>query len=114
MQYPRNRLWVVWQPHTYSRTRLLFHEFVTAFEQADYVLVTEVYAAREIRPEDGFSSRQIVTAMSYPDAQFISDFSQAASYLSEKLEPGDVLLVLSAGDADQISTRVLERLNERS
>jgi len=114
MQYPRNRLWVVWQPHTYSRTRLLFHEFVTAFEQADHVLVTEVYAAREIRPEDGFSSRQIVTAMSYPDAQFISDFSQAASYLSEKLEPGDVLLVLSAGDADQISTRVLERLNERS
>jgi UDP-N-acetylmuramate--alanine ligase len=99
--------------HTYSRTRLLFHEFVTAFEQADHGC-DEIYAARENRPEDGFSSSQIVAAMSFPEAQLISDFSQAATYLSEKLEPGDVLLVLSAGDADQISTRVLERLNERS
>ena len=114
MRYPRCRLWVVWQPHTYSRTRLLFHDFIAAFEQADHVLVTEIYAAREKQPEDGFTSQQIVTAMPYPNAIYIPDFSQATKFLVDRLVPGDVLIVLSAGDADQISTQVLAQLKERS
>jgi UDP-N-acetylmuramate--alanine ligase len=114
MRYPKSRLWVVWQPHTYSRTRLLFHDFASAFEQADHVLVTDIYAAREKLPEDGFSSQQIVSAMTFPDAQYISDFSKATTFLVDRLIPGDVLIVLSAGDADQISTRVLAQLKERS
>ena len=114
MRYPKSKLWVVWQPHTYSRTRLLFNDFVAAFEQADHVVVTDIYAAREKQPEDGFSSQQVVAAMTYPEAIFIPDFSQIATYLIDRLEPGDVLMVLSAGDADQISTRVLASLKERS
>jgi UDP-N-acetylmuramate--alanine ligase len=114
IRYPKSRLWVVWQPHTYSRTRLLFQDFVGAFEQADHVLVTDVYAARELKPDDGFSSQQIVAAMSYPDAHYIQDFSLATTFLVDRLVPGDVLIVLSAGDADQINTRVLAQLIERS
>jgi UDP-N-acetylmuramate--alanine ligase len=114
MRYPKGRLWVVWQPHTYSRTRLLFHDFISAFDQADHVLVTEVYAAREPQPADGFSAQQIVASMTYPGATYIADFNQAARFLSDRLVPGDVLLVLSAGDADQISTMVLAQLKERS
>jgi UDP-N-acetylmuramate--alanine ligase len=114
MRYPKSRLWVVWQPHTYSRTRLLFQDFVGAFEQADYVLVTDIYAAREKQPEDGFSSQQIVAAMTFPVAQYISDFSQATTFLVDRLVPGDVMIVLSAGDADQISSRVFAQLKERS
>lgn len=114
MRYPKNRLWVVWQPHTYSRTRLLFKDFAGAFEQADHVMVTDIYAAREKQPEDGFSSKQVVAAMTYPEAIYMPDFSQIATYLIDRLEPGDVLLVLSAGDADQISTYVLAALKERS
>ncbi|MFZ0533452.1 MAG: UDP-N-acetylmuramate--L-alanine ligase [Anaerolineales bacterium] len=114
MRYPKSKLWVVWQPHTYSRTRLLFNDFVAAFEQADHVVVTEIYAAREKQPDDGFSSRQVVAAMTYPDARYIPDFSQASTYLADRLMPGDVLIVLSAGDADQISTRVEALLKERS
>ena len=114
MRYPMSKLWVVWQPHTYSRTRLLFNDFAAAFEQADHVVVTEIYAAREKQPEDGFSARRIVAAMTYPDTRYISDFDQAAKYLVDRLEPGDVLIVLSAGDADQISTQVETLLKERS
>jgi UDP-N-acetylmuramate--alanine ligase len=113
-RYPKNRIWVVWQPHTYTRTRLLFNEFVKAFDQADQVVVTEIYAAREQQPEDGFSSRQVVAAMTYPEVQYLPDFSQIVDTLESQLEPGDVLLVLSAGDADQISARVLASLKERS
>jgi UDP-N-acetylmuramate--alanine ligase len=113
-RYPNRRLWVVWQPHTYSRTRLLFDDFVAAFELADHVLITEIYPAREQRPEDGFSSRQVVDAMTYPDARYVSDFSQATKLLVDQLQPGDVLIVLSAGDADQISARVLAQIKEGS
>jgi UDP-N-acetylmuramate--alanine ligase len=114
MRYPISKLWVVWQPHTYSRTRLLFQDFVGAFEQADHVLVTDIYAAREQKPEDGFSSQQIVDAMTYPDAHYIPDFTQASKFLVNNLISGDVLIVLSAGDADQINSRVLALLKERS
>jgi UDP-N-acetylmuramate--alanine ligase len=105
---------VVWQPHTYSRTRLLFHDFIASFEQADHVLVTEIYAARETPPEDNFSSQQIVAGMTYPGATYVADFSEATKFLVNRLTPGDVLIVLSAGDADQISDRVITQLKERS
>ncbi len=63
LRYPGRRLWAVWQPHTYSRTRALFDQFAAAFAAADCVLVTEVYAAREPLPADGFSARQVVEAI---------------------------------------------------
>jgi UDP-N-acetylmuramate--alanine ligase len=113
-RYPGRILWVVWQPHTYSRTRTLLADFVYAFKQADHVIVSDVFAAREQPPEDGFSSLQVVTAMQHPDARYIPDLPQAAAYLVDRLVRGDVLLVLSAGDADQLSTDVLEQLKERS
>jgi UDP-N-acetylmuramate--alanine ligase len=108
-RYPSGRIWAVWQPHTYSRTRILFNEFASAFADADEVIVTEIYAARE--PKQDFSSRQIAEAISRP-VQFIPGLAEVSNYLMTKLCPGDVLLVLSAGDANQISTDVLTRLKE--
>ena len=105
--YPGRRIWAVWQPHTYSRSQMLFDDFVQSFGDADEVLVTEVYAARE--PKQDFSSKRIADAMPRP-VHFIADLSDAGNYLISYLRPGDVLLVLSAGDADQISAEVLAHL----
>ncbi len=113
-RYPKSQIWVVWQPHTYSRTRTLLEAFATAFEQADHVVVTEIYAAREKPPSDCFSSQQVVAAMKHTDARLMADFSQISDFLVKALAPGDVLLVLSAGDADQVSGEVLAKLRERS
>ena len=77
-------------------------------------MVTAIYAAREQPPVDGFSSQQVVAAMTFPDTQYIADFSQATKLLVDQLGYGDVLIVLSAGDADQISTRVLAQIKEGS
>ena len=112
-RYPGRRLWAVWQPHTYSRVRALFDDFVSAFADADVVLVTEIYAAREAPPEDGLSARRLVAAMPRQDVYFVPDLSQATGFLLDGLRSGDVLLVLSAGDADQVSTEVLSRLSDR-
>ena len=108
-RYPSARIWAVWQPHTYSRTQTLFKDFTTAFAEADEVIVTEIYPARE--PRQDYSSKQVVDAMARP-AHFIPELAEVSNYLVSNLHPGDVLLVLSAGDADQVSTQVLTRLKE--
>ncbi len=113
-RYPESRLWVVWQPHTFSRTRGLMAEFAASFKQADRLIVTDIYAARENASDfDNFSAAQVVEATNHPSARFIPDFETSTALLLQHLQPGDVLLVLSAGDADQISQQVLAGLKKR-
>ncbi len=107
-RYPQHRLWAVWQPHTYSRTQALFHEFRHAFQDAQEVIVTEVYAAREA--QQAFSAAEVVRGMPHPSARFIASPEEATRYLLKHLRRNDVLLVLSAGDADRISAEVLAQL----
>ena len=119
-RYPKQVIWAVWQPHTFSRTRTLLNDFLAAFRDADHVLVTEIYAAREAQPPDGFSARQIVQALSSGDgpervdAHYAADLQAALKLLLNRLQPGDVALVLSAGDAIWISERLMETLPSRS
>jgi UDP-N-acetylmuramate--alanine ligase len=107
-RYPGRRVWAVWQPHTYSRTKALFHDFVDAFGDADETIVTEIYAARE--PKQDFSSSELVGAMHKTSAHFKASLGEVTAYLLEHLRRNDVLLVLSAGDADVVSTNVLAGL----
>ena len=103
--YADRRIVAVWQPHTYSRTKMLQQEFMNAFTDADEVIVTEIYASRE--PKQNFSSAEIVNGMSHSSARFIASLEETTQYLRQNLREGDVLLVLSAGDADLISASVL-------
>ena len=107
-RYPERRIWAVWQPHTYSRTLTLFEHFVAAFNDADEVLVTEVYAARE--PKQDFTSAMIVSSMRHRSAHFTAELKDTTKYLLDHLQPGDVLIVFSAGDANQVSADVLAGL----
>ncbi|HUH97466.1 MAG TPA: UDP-N-acetylmuramate--L-alanine ligase [Anaerolineales bacterium] len=107
-RYPQHRIWAVWQPHTYSRTQALFQDFSRAFKDADEVIVTEIYPARE--PRQDFSSAEVVSAMPHPSARFIASLEATTEYLLKHLRQNSVLIVLSAGDADQISTKVLAGL----
>jgi UDP-N-acetylmuramate--alanine ligase len=109
-RYPGRRIWAVWQPHTYSRTRTLLPDFLTAFEEADHVLVLPIYAAREAAPQDGFSANRIATAIKNPEAVFIPGLGTARDYLQANLQTDDVVLVLSAGDADMLTGQLLEVL----
>jgi len=109
-RYPDRELWAVWQPHTYSRTETLFEEYLTAFDEADHVLVTEIFASRE-SVRDDFSALQVVQAMKHKDASFMKSKSQVVEYLLAKIKSGDVVLVLSAGDANLISAQIVERLS---
>ena len=107
-RYPGKRIWAVWQPHTYSRTQTLFEAFVTAFEDADQTIVTEIYRSRE--PRQDFSSERVVRAMNHPSRRFVPTLEAATELLLQNVQPNDVVLVLSAGDAEQISANLLARL----
>jgi UDP-N-acetylmuramate--alanine ligase len=109
-RFPGRRIWAVWQPHTYSRTQLLFADFAAAFQDADEVIVTEIFRSREA-PQD-YSSRLVADAIRPPRARFIPDLPAVREYLLEQLRSGDVLVVLSAGDADKVSEQVLAGLRE--
>lgn len=109
-RYPGRRIWAVWQPHTYSRTRTLFDAWLAAFQDAERVLVTEIYPAREAAPADGFSARQVVDALWHAEARFVPGLDEARAILLAELAEGDVVLVLSAGDAERLSAQVLQAL----
>jgi UDP-N-acetylmuramate--alanine ligase len=111
-RYPGRDLWVVWQPHTYSRTKMLFDEFAASFTAAQHVVVTEVYRSRE--PLDAnFSTQSVVQAMRHKDAHFVPTLPEVTRFLLARLKPGDVLLVFSAGDADQINAQILASLQHK-
>jgi len=111
-RYPARRIWAVWQPHTYSRTKSLFDDFANSFREADQVIVSEIFASREAKQD--FSSEKVVQAMAHQAVHFIPTLPEIRNYLITHLKPGDVLIVMSAGDADQVSADVLAHLQNES
>lgn len=104
MRFPGATIFALFQPHTYSRTRALLDEFAGSFQDADHVLVSEIYAARE-RDESGLSSRRIVERMQ-TNARFVETLDEAERILREELKAGDVLLTLGAGNVNQVADRM--------
>jgi UDP-N-acetylmuramate--alanine ligase len=107
--YPDRKIWVVWQPHTYSRTKALMGDFANAFPDADHVLVTPIFPARET-DDLGVSSASVVDHMAHADASIVSDLDQAVDALVAGVQSGDVVLTLGAGDGYLVGERLLDRL----
>ncbi len=107
-RWSEKRIWAVWQPHTYSRTQTLFEHYVSSFDDADEVLVTEIYAARE--PKQDFTSAFVVSSMRHPSARFVAELKDVTKHLTKNVKPGDVVIVMSAGDGDRVSAELLARL----
>jgi UDP-N-acetylmuramate--alanine ligase len=107
-------LTVIFQPHRYTRTRDLFDEFLSAFEGADRLVLTEIYAAGE-DPLEGVSSEALYQAMKrkgHMEVALVSDKAQIVEQLAVKLAPGDIALTLGAGDIYKIGEALLEKLGE--
>lgn len=106
---PLNRLVVVFQPHTYSRTKALLPQFTTAFTHADEVIVTDIYASERETPDETISaeilSREISTH--HPNTSYIKTENLIES-LKDKLKPGDALFTLGAGNIYQIHDLLLQ------
>ncbi len=111
-RFPGHAVWAVWQPHTYSRTLALLPRFATAFDDADAVVVTDVFAAREAPPE-GFDPRGVAAALRHPQVHFAATLEAAAEILLTQVQPPAVVVVLSAGDAPAVTRWALEGWQKR-
>lgn len=98
-----DRLIVVFQPHTYTRTRTLLADFAGSFVVADKVIVTHTYAAREAY-DPSADSHVLARAISecHPDVTFIRTYQDVADYLKLILQPGDLLVTMGAGPVDRV------------
>ncbi len=107
MRFPKARIWALFQPHTYTRTRALLAEFADAFQDADRVLVTDIYAARE-RDTLGVSGAALAAQMDARKAQYVPSLAHAAALLRAELQAGDVLLALGAGDVNRVAAELVQ------
>ena len=94
-----NKIWCVFQPHTYTRTKAFIDQFSSSFEKADNIIITDIYAAREKDPGDIHSSTLAEKIRQRGgNAIYISDFQDIALYLDKNAQPGDLILTMGAGD----------------
>lgn len=112
-QHPGRHIWAVFQPHTYSRTLALMDRFASSFGDADHVVVTDIYAARE-HNSMGVHASQLVERMTHEDVHHIGSLDEAAQWLAAELRPGALLVTLGAGSITLLGENVLRALRERS
>lgn len=111
-RYLGRTIWAVWQPHTYSRTQLLQKEFANSFNDADRVILLDIYRSRE-KESHQISTAHILAQMQHTNAYYIPEREAAAAYLLDHAQPGDVILTLSAGDGNQVGEWVLDGLRNK-
>ncbi|MGP1348378.1 MAG: UDP-N-acetylmuramate--L-alanine ligase [Stomatobaculum sp.] len=107
--YPHERLWCVFQPHTYSRTKALLPEFAEALRLADRVVLADIFAARETDAL-GVSAGDIARRINETEpgkAIYLPGFSRIETYLLETLSPGDLCITMGAGDVYRIGEHLL-------
>ena len=106
-------LFVVFQPHRYSRTRDCFVEFLDAFEGADSVVVSDIYPAGE-EPIEGVSAQRLCDAMNHAAVQYIPQLDDCIDGLVAIMQPGDVVLCLGAGSIGKFAHRMADAVLARS
>lgn len=110
-QMKYNKLWVVFQPHTYSRTKALFDEFVNSFVKVDELILVDIYAAREPFDET-ISSKMLADAINqnYHNCTYLPTLDDAIKYLKEHLQENDVLLTIGAGTVTKIGYQLIDQI----
>lgn len=98
-----NKSWVVFQPHTYSRTKTLLDDFAKALLNFDNIIVLDIYAARE-KNTFGITSEDLVKRIVSlgKNARYISDFDECVSFLKNNVQEDDIIMTLGAGTVTKI------------
>ncbi len=104
---PHKKLWSVWQPHTYSRTKKLFDSFVSTFDQADILLITDICGAREVDPGD-ISSEMLLEPIRRRgiEVHLTPTFDDAEAYLRAHWSAGDIVVTHGCGDIDLLNEQI--------
>ena len=104
-----NESWVIFQPHTYSRTKNLLDDFANALLNFDHIIVLDIYAARE-KNTYNISSKDLVDRINSlgKTALYIPDFDECVSFVKSHVKPNDVVMTLGAGTVTQIGSMLVD------
>ncbi len=112
--WPEKRIIAVFQPHLYSRTRDFYKEFARSFFDADILVVTDVYPARE-KPIEGVSGKLIADTaltMGHKKVLYVEDKRKLAGEVFPLLQPGDMAITIGAGDVWKCANELAEKLGK--
>ena len=107
-QMPHKKLWVVFQPHTYTRTKALLPDFADALSLADHIVLSDIYAAREVNTV-GISSEDLRAEIEKrgTQADYFSSFEEILEFLKTQLKEGDLLITMGAGNIVDVGEDLL-------
>lgn len=112
--WPNRRLIIIFQPHRYSRTKHLMESFFSSFNDADHLLLLDIYAAGE-EAEEGIHSQRIadgVKEFGHKNVEYIGSTESVIPHLQKILKPGDIVLTLGAGNIGELSHQLVSRFND--
>ncbi len=115
LNHDHNNLWVVFQPHTYSRTKLLFDDFVDAFEKADKIILNDIYSDRETNEKYDIFSEDIakrIKAKYHKPVIVLSEFESIIKFLTDNLVPEDLVLVAGSQTINKVAFDLVDKLKE--
>ncbi|MGA2172895.1 MAG: UDP-N-acetylmuramate--L-alanine ligase [Sedimentisphaerales bacterium] len=113
--YKPNRLWCVFQPHQYSRTRFLLDDFAESFKLADITIVPEIYFVRDSQQSKKEVNAQVLVDKikgKGSEAMFIDGFAAICDYLTKQVRSGDVVVTMGAGDVWKVADEYLQWLGK--
>ena len=104
-----NKSWVIFQPHTYSRTKTLLDDFAKALIDFDNIIILDIYAARE-KNTFNISSKDLVNKINSlgKEAKYMPDFEDCVKYVKENIKPNDIVITLGAGTVTEIGPMLLK------
>ena len=107
-EVPHKELYVVFQPHTYSRTISFFDDFVTALSMADHLILADIYAAREVDTGE-VSSKKLAQAIEKTgtDVHYFPSFDEIEKFLQKNISTGDLLITMGAGNVVDIANHLI-------
>ncbi len=116
-RYQPKRIWCIFQPHQYSRTRFLLDDFAESFKLADVTIVPEIYFVRDSQQsKKEVNAQMLVDKMraNGTDAVFIDDFGAICDYLQANVAAGDLVITMGAGDIWKVADEYIHRLRGNS
>ncbi|HYF04573.1 MAG TPA: cyanophycin synthetase [Patescibacteria group bacterium] len=105
-RFPNHKIWAVFEPHTYSRTEATVKDLITSFEDADEVLFSEIYPARERYHEGMITTEDILKRFTHQKIRKVANKIEAKTILHAEAMPGDVIVIMAVGNFNQLAYEI--------
>jgi UDP-N-acetylmuramate--alanine ligase len=110
--FPKQKIWCIFQPHTFSRTASLFEEFAKSFKDAQEVILADIFSSAREKDTGEISSEKLIAEIQkhHPNAIHYKSFDRILTYLLQKVKSGDIVITMGAGDIYKVGERLLAEL----